>query len=176
MLQILDDGRITDSQGRTVDFKNTIIILTSNLGSQYLLEGIDSNGNITPEAQEAVLAELRRTFRPEFLNRLDETILFHPLTRENLDSIIDIMVTSLRERLADRSLSLEITPEAKELIIDRGFDPLYGARPLRRYLQSSVETLIAKTILSGDLTAGTILMIDVRDGELVCETVQDLDA
>ena len=176
LLQILDDGRITDSQGRTVDFKNTIIILTSNLGSQYLLEGIDSNGNITPEAQEAVLAELRRTFRPEFLNRLDETILFHPLTRENLDSIIDIMVTSLRERLADRSLSLEITPEAKELIIDRGFDPLYGARPLRRYLQSSVETLIAKTILSGDLTAGTILMIDVRDGELVCETVQDLDA
>jgi ATP-dependent Clp protease ATP-binding subunit ClpB len=176
LLQILDDGRITDSQGRTVDFKNTIIILTSNLGSQYLLEGIDDNGNITPEAQEAVLAELRRTFRPEFLNRLDETILFHPLTRENLDSIIDIMVTSLRERLADRSLSLEITPEAKELIIDRGFDPLYGARPLRRYLQSSVETLIAKTILSGDLTAGTILMIDVRDGELVCETVQDLDA
>ena len=176
LLQILDDGRITDSQGRTVDFKNTIIILTSNLGSQYLLEGIDSNGNITSEAQEAVLAELRRTFRPEFLNRLDETILFHPLTRENLDSIIDIMVTSLRERLADRSLSLEITPEAKELIIDRGFDPLYGARPLRRYLQSSVETLIAKTILSGDLTAGTILMIDVRDGELVCETVQDLDA
>ena len=132
LLQILDDGRITDSQGRTVDFKNTIIILTSNLGSQYLLEGIDSNGNITSEAQEAVLAELRRTFRPEFLNRLDETILFHPLTRENLDSIIDIMVTSLRERLADRSLSLEITPEAKELIIDRGFDPLYGARPLRR--------------------------------------------
>ena len=127
LLQILDDGRITDSQGRTVDFKNTIIILTSNLGSQYLLEGIDSNGNITPEAQEAVRAELRRTFRPEFLNRLDETILFHPLTRENLDSIIDIMVTSLRERLADRSLSLEITPEAKELIIDRGFDPLYGA-------------------------------------------------
>ena len=176
LLQILDDGRITDSQGRTVDFKNTIIILTSNLGSQYLLEGIDSNGNITSEAQEAVMAELRRTFRPEFLNRLDETILFHPLTRENLDSIIDIMVTSLRERLADRSLSLEITPEAKELIIDRGFDPLYGARPLRRYLQSSVETLIAKTILSGDLTAGTILMIDVRDGELVCETVQDLDA
>ena len=176
LLQILDDGRITDSQGRTVDFKNTIIILTSNLGSQYLLEGIDSNGNITPETQEAVLAELRRTFRPEFLNRLDETILFHPLTRENLDSIIDIMVTSLRERLADRSLSLEITPEAKELIIDRGFDPLYGARPLRRYLQSSVETLIAKTILSGDMPAGTILMIDVRDGELVCETVQDLDS
>ncbi|MBQ8074945.1 MAG: ATP-dependent chaperone ClpB [Oscillospiraceae bacterium] len=174
LLQILDDGRITDSQGRTVDFKNSIIILTSNLGSQYLLDGIDESGNITAEAQAAVMAELRRTFRPEFLNRLDETILFHPLTRDNLDGIIEIMVSALRERLADRSLSLEITPEAKQLIIDRGFDPLYGARPLRRYLQSSVETLIAKTILSGDLASGTILVIDVRDGELVCETVRDL--
>ena len=174
LLQILDDGRITDSQGRTVDFKNTIIILTSNLGSQYLLDGIDESGNITAEAQAAVMAELRRTFRPEFLNRLDETILFHPLTRDNLDGIIEIMVSALRERLADRSLSLDITPEAKQLIIDRGFDPLYGARPLRRYLQSSVETLIAKTILSGDLASGTILVIDVRDGELVCETVRDL--
>ena len=175
LLQILDDGRITDSQGRTVDFKNTIIILTSNLGSQYLLDGIDESGNITAEAQSAVTAELRRTFRPEFLNRLDETILFHPLTRDNLDGIIEIMVSALRERLADRSLSLEITPEAKQLIIDRGFDPLYGARPLRRYLQSSVETLIAKTILSGDLASGTILVVDVRDGELVCETVRDLE-
>ena len=174
LLQILDDGRITDSQGRTVDFKNTIIILTSNLGSQYLLDGIDSNGEITPEAKEAVMAELRRTFRPEFLNRLDETILFRPLTKENLDGIIDIMVSDLRKRLAQRSLELEITPEAKELIIDRGFDPLYGARPLRRYLQSSVETLIARTILSGDLSAGSILVVDVRDGELVCETVSDL--
>ena len=174
LLQILDDGRITDSQGRTVDFKNTIIILTSNLGSQYLLDGIDADGNITPEAKEAVVAELRRTFRPEFLNRLDETILFRPLTKENLDGIIDIMVSDLRKRLAQRSLELEITPEAKELIIDRGFDPLYGARPLRRYLQSSVETLIARTILSGDLSAGSILVVDVRDGELVCETVSDL--
>ena len=174
LLQILDDGRITDSQGRTVDFKNTIIILTSNLGSQYLLDGIDANGEIAPEAKEAVMAELRRTFRPEFLNRLDETILFRPLTKENLDGIIDIMVSDLRKRLAQRSLELEITPEAKELIIDRGFDPLYGARPLRRYLQSSVETLIARTILSGDLSAGSILVVDVRDGELVCETVSDL--
>ena len=174
LLQILDDGRITDSQGRTVDFKNTIIILTSNLGSQYLLEGIDENGNISPEAEQAVMAEFKRTFRPEFLNRLDELIIFHPLTKENLNGIIDIMLTSLRERLAERSLSLEITPEAKELIIDRGFDPLYGARPLRRYLQSSVETLIAKTILSGDLASGSILVIDVRDGEIVCETVHDL--
>ena len=174
LLQILDDGRITDSQGRTVDFKNTIIILTSNLGSQYLLDGIDENGEITPEAKAAVMTDLRRTFRPEFLNRLDETILFRPLTKDNLDSIIDIMVSALRERLAQRSLELEITPEAKELIIDRGFDPLYGARPLRRYLQSSVETLIARTILSGDLSAGSILVVDVRDGELVCETVSDM--
>ena len=174
LLQILDDGRITDSQGRTVDFKNTIIILTSNLGSQYLLDGIDENGEITPDAKAAVMADLRRTFRPEFLNRLDETILFRPLTKDNLDSIIDIMVSALRERLAQRSLELEITPEAKELIIDRGFDPLYGARPLRRYLQSSVETLIARTILSGDLSAGSILVVDVRDGELVCETVSDM--
>ena len=175
LLQILDDGRITDSQGRTVDFKNTIIILTSNLGSQYLLEGIDASGEIKPEAQNAVMAELKRSFRPEFLNRLDETILFRPLTKENLDGIIDIMVSALRERLAQRSLELEITPEAKELIIDRGFDPLYGARPLRRYLQSSVETLIARTILSGDLSAGSILVVDVRDDELVCEIVSNIN-
>ena len=174
LLQILDDGRITDSQGRTVDFKNTIIILTSNLGSQILLEGIDENGNITPEAQSAVMAELKRAFRPEFLNRLDETIFFRPLTRDDLNGIIDLLVASLCKRLQEQSLSLEITPEAKSLIIDRGYDPLYGARPLRRVLQSSVETLIAKTILSGDLSAGTILVIDERDGELVCETVQDL--
>ncbi len=174
LLQILDDGRITDSQGRTVDFKNTIIILTSNLGSQYLLDGIDESGNISEAAQSAVMAELHRTFRPEFLNRLDETILFRPLTRDDLSGIIDILVSDLRKRLADRSLSLEITPEAREYIIDHGFDPLYGARPLRRYLQSAVETLIARTILSGDLSAGSILVIEIRDGSLVCETVQDL--
>ena len=168
LLQILDDGRITDSQGRTVDFKNTIIILTSNLGSQYLLEGIEPDGSISQQAQEAVMAELRRSFRPEFLNRLDETILFHPLTKENLDGIIDIMVASLRKRLEERSLSLAITDAAKTLIIDRGFDPLYGARPLRRYLQSSVETLIARRILSGDLSAGATLTVDVENGELVC--------
>ena len=168
LLQILDDGRITDSQGRTVDFKNTIIILTSNLGSQYLLEGIDENGHISEEAREAVMAELRRSFRPEFLNRLDETIMFHPLTRDNLDGIIDIMVSSLRKRLEEKSLKLEITDAAKKLIIDRGFDPLYGARPLRRYLQSNVETLIARTILSGDLSAGSTLTIDVANNDLIC--------
>ena len=168
LLQILDDGRITDSQGRTVDFKNTIIILTSNLGSTYLLEGIGPDGSITPEAQEAVMAELRRSFRPEFLNRLDETILFRPLTRENLTGIIDILVEGLRSRLADKNLKLEITDEAKRLIIQRGYDPLYGARPLRRYLQSSVETLLARTILRGDLRSGDTITVDVQDDELVC--------
>ena len=168
LLQILDDGRITDSQGRTVDFKNTIIILTSNLGSQYLLDGIEPDGSISEEAQEAVMAELKRSFRPEFLNRLDETILFRPLTKDNLNGIIDIMVASLRKRLADRGLGLELTDEAKSLIIERGFDPLYGARPLRRYLQSSVETLIARRILSGEVAPDSTIVVDVEDGELVC--------
>ena len=167
LLQILDDGRITDSQGRTVDFKNTIIILTSNLGSQYLLDGIDEYGNITDAAQNAVMAELRRSFRPEFLNRLDETIMFHPLTRDDLGGIIDIMIAGLRARLADRSLSLELTESAKQLIIERGFDPLYGARPLRRYLQSSVETLLARTILSGNIAAGDTVTVDAVNGQLV---------
>ena len=168
LLQILDDGRITDSQGRTVDFKNTIIILTSNLGSQYLLDGIGPDGSITEEARAAVDMELHRAFRPEFLNRLDETIMFRPLTRENLNGIIDIMVEGLRKRLADKELGLELTDAAKSLIIERGYDPLYGARPLRRYLQSSVETLIARTILSGDISAGTVITVDEKDGELVC--------
>ena len=166
LLQILDDGRITDSQGRTVDFKNTIIILTSNLGSQYLLDGIDENGEISEAAREAVSRELHRAFRPEFLNRLDETILFHPLTKENLGGIVEIMLSSLRARLAERSLKLELTDAAKALVIERGFDPLYGARPLRRYLQSSVETLLARRILSGDLAAGTTLTVDAENGEL----------
>ena len=168
LLQILDDGRITDSQGRTVDFKNTIIILTSNLGSQYLLDGIDIDGRISQSAQEAVMAELRRSFRPEFLNRLDETIMFHPLTKDNLTGIIDIMVSSLRKRISDRGLELVITDQAKEFIIQRGYDPLYGARPLRRYLQSSVETLIARRILGGDLSTGSTITVDVQGGDLVC--------
>jgi len=168
LLQILDDGRITDSQGRTVDFKNTIIILTSNLGSSYLLDGIEPDGSISEDAQAAVMAELKRSFRPEFLNRLDETILFRPLTKDNLNGIIDIMVASLRKRLADRGLGLELTDEAKALIIERGFDPLYGARPLRRYLQSSVETLIARRILSGEVAPDSTIVVDAEDGELVC--------
>lgn len=168
LLQILDDGRITDSQGRTVDFKNTIIILTSNLGSQYLLDGIDGAGGISEDAQRAVREELRRAFRPEFLNRLDEIIMFRPLTPENLRGIIDILTEGLKKRLADKTVSLEISGAAKDLIIERGYDPLYGARPLKRYLQSSAETLIAKKLLSGDVSAGSVLKLDVRDGEIVC--------
>ena len=166
LLQILDDGRITDSQGRTVDFKNTIIILTSNLGSQYLLDGIEPDGRISDEAKSAVNTELRRAFRPEFLNRLDETILFHPLTRDDLNSVIDIMLGSLRKRLAARSLGLTLTDAAKQLIIERGYDPLFGARPLRRYLQSSVETLIARRILSDALAPDSTITVDVSDGQL----------
>jgi ATP-dependent Clp protease ATP-binding subunit ClpB len=169
LLQILDDGRITDSQGRTVDFKNTIIILTSNLGSQYLLDGIKPDGTISDEAQNAVMGELRRSFRPEFLNRLDEIIMFRPLTKENLSGIIDNLVEALRQRLADKTLKLEITQSAKDLVIEQGFDPVYGARPLKRFLQSRVETLIARTILSGDLAAGSTIVVDVENGELVCK-------
>ena len=166
LLQILDDGRITDSQGRTVDFKNTIIILTSNLGSQYLLDGISAEGEITDEARNAVMTELKRSFRPEFLNRLDEIIMFRPLTKENLNGIITNLSAALSARLSDRGIALEITSAARDLIIDRGYDPLYGARPLRRYLQSSVETLIARTILSGIVSSGNTIVIDAPSGEL----------
>ena len=169
LLQILDDGRITDSQGRTVDFKNTIIIMTSNLGSQYLLDGIDDDGNITEDAKNSVFGELRRQFRPEFLNRLDEIICFKPLTKTELNGIIDSLTQSLKKRLADKTLGLEITDAAKQLIIEHGFDPVFGARPLKRYLQASVETLIAKTILSGEMEAGHVITIDVENGELVCK-------
>ena len=167
LLQVLDDGRITDSQGRTVDFKNTVIILTSNLGSQYLLDGIGSDGEISEEARGAVTELLRSTFRPEFLNRLDEIVFYKPLTRENISAIIDLLIADLRARLAEKSLSLEITPAARELIADNGYDPVYGARPLKRYLQSKAETLLAKVILSRDLHAGDVLTLDVgADGGL----------
>ena len=168
LLQILDDGRITDSQGRTVDFKNTIIILTSNLGSSELLDGIQPDGSISESARTAVMGELRRAFRPEFLNRLDEIIMFKPLTKENLSGIIDILMEGLKKRLADKTLRLEVTDAAKSLIIERGFDPIYGARPLKRYLQSAAETLIAKEILRGDLAAGSTLVLDAENGELSC--------
>ena len=168
LLQILDDGRITDSQGRTVDFKNTIIILTSNLGSAELLDGIQPDGSIAESARNAVMGELRRAFRPEFLNRLDEIILFKPLTKENLNGIIEILMQGLRKRMADKTLKLDVTDAAKSLIIERGFDPIYSARPLKRYLQSAAETLIAKEILRGDLPAGSTLVLDAENGELTC--------
>ena len=170
LLQVLDDGRITDSQGRTVDFKNTILIMTSNIGSPYLLDGIDENGDIKPDAQELVMNDLRGHFRPEFLNRLDEIIMFKPLTKDNIGGIVDLMVRELSNRLADQELSLELTDAARTQVIENGYDPVYGARPLKRYLQNYVETLAAKKILSGDVHAGDTLVLDVRDGEFVINT------
>ena len=161
LLQVLDDGRITDSQGRTVDFKNTIIILTSNIGSQYLLEGIDENGNIREEARDAVMGELRAHFRPEFLNRLDEMILFKPLTKDNISRIVDLCVADVNKRLADRELKLRLTDAAKVFITDHGYDPVYGARPLKRYLQKNVETLAARIILADGVGEGSVIVIDV---------------
>ena len=160
LLQVLDDGRITDSQGKTVDFKNTILIMTSNIGSSYLLEGIDENGNIRKEAEDAVMADLRAHFRPEFLNRLDETILFKPLTRDNIGNIVDLMLADVNKRLEDREVSIELTDAAKKFVADNGYDPVYGARPLKRYLQKNVETLAARVILGGDLKAGDTILID----------------
>ena len=162
LLQVLDDGRITDSQGRTVDFKNTIIILTSNLGSQELLNGIQPDGSISDSAREAVEAELRKSFRPEFLNRLDEIIMFHPLTKDNIGHIVGLLMRRLNDRLAERELKVELTPEAKLYIIDHGFDPVYGARPLRRFLQKHVETLAARIILEGKANKGDTIMIDKK--------------
>ena len=170
LLQVLDDGRITDSQGRTVDFKNTILIMTSNIGSPYLLDGIDENGDIKPDAQEQVMNDLRGHFRPEFLNRLDEIIMFKPLTKDNIGGIVDLMVRELSDRLADQELSLELTDAARTQVIENGYDPVYGARPLKRYLQNYVETLAAKKILSGDVHAGDTLVLDVKDGEFVINT------
>ena len=170
LLQVLDDGRITDSQGRTVDFKNTILIMTSNIGSPYLLDGIDENGDIKPDAQEQVMNDLRGHFRPEFLNRLDEIIMFKPLTKDDIGGIVDLMVKELSNRLADQELSLELTDAARTQVIENGYDPVYGARPLKRYLQNYVETLAAKKILSGDVHAGDILVLDVKDGEFVINT------
>ena len=170
LLQVLDDGRITDSQGRAVDFKNTILIMTSNIGSPYLLDGIDEKGDIKPEAQEQVMGDLRGHFRPEFLNRLDEIIMFKPLTKNNIGKIVDLMVKELSDRLADQELSLELTDAAKQMVVDNGYDPVYGARPLKRYLQNYVETLTAKKILSGDVHAGDTIVLDVKDGEFTVST------
>ena len=165
LLQVLDDGRITDSQGRTVDFKNTIIILTSNLGSSYLLDGIDENGEISEDAKEKVSQLLKQSFRPEFLNRLDEIVYYKPLTKENITKIIDLLIVDLAERLKDKQLKLEITPLAKDLIIENGYDPVYGARPLKRYLQSKIETMIARTMLENDLQAGNTIEIGAKNGD-----------
>ena len=166
LLQVLDDGRITDSQGRTVDFKNTIIILTSNLGSQYLLDGIDENGNITDDAKAKVNTVLHQTFRPEFLNRLDEIVFYKPLTRDNISHIVDLLTAGLAKRLEEKNLKLTITPAAKELIIDESFDPVFGARPMKRYIQSHLETLIARALLAGDFSDGATITVDNVDGEL----------
>lgn len=167
LLQVLDDGRITDSQGRTVDFKNTILIMTSNIGSPYLLDGIDEKGEIKPEAEEMVMNDLRGHFRPEFLNRLDEIIMFKPLTKDNIGMIVDLMVQELDRRLSDQELSLELTDSARSHVIEEGYDPVYGARPLKRYLQKYVETLAARKILSGDVHAGDTLVLDVQDGNFI---------
>ena len=166
LLQVLDDGRITDSQGRTVDFKNTIIIMTSNLGSAHLLEGIDDNGDINPECEEAVMNELRGHFRPEFLNRLDEIIMFKPLTKGNIGNIINLLIADLNKRLSDREITVELTDAAKQYIVDNGYDPVYGARPLKRFLQKHVETLSAKLILADEVREGDTILIDVEGDHL----------
>ncbi len=176
LLQVLDDGRITDSQGRTVDFKNTIIILTSNIGSVHMLDGIDENGNFSQECENAVMSELRASFRPEFLNRLDEIIMFKPLTKDNITGIIDLMVADLNKRLADREVNIRLTDAAKDFIVENGYDPAYGARPLRRYLQKTVETLSAKLILSGNVDTGDEIVIDVDPAEgLVARTEKPVE-
>lgn len=169
LLQVLDDGRITDSKGKTVDFKNTILIMTSNIGSSYLLEGIDEDGNIKPEAQDMVMNDLKNQFRPEFLNRLDETIMFKPLTKANITNIIDLLVKDLNRRLADKELSVELTSAAKNYVADHGYEPMYGARPLKRYLQKSVETLAARLILSDGVDAEDTILIDVENDQLIAK-------
>ena len=169
LLQVLDDGRITDSQGRVVDFKNTIIILTSKIGASFLLDGIKEDGTISEDAEEAVSGLLKNHFRPEFLNRLDEIIMFKPLTKDNISGIVDLIMKSLNERLADRELSVELSPEAEAFIVEDGFDPAYGARPLKRYIQKTVETLTAKLILSGNVSTGDTIVITLNDGELEAE-------
>ena len=166
LLQVLDDGRVTDSQGKTVDFKNTIIIMTSNIGSSYLLDGINESGEISEEARSMVMNDLRNHFRPEFLNRLDETIMFKPLTKENITSIIDLLVKDLNRRLEDKELAVELTQAAKEYVADHGYEPMYGARPLKRYLQKNVETLAARLILGDGVRAEDTILIDVENGAL----------
>lgn len=166
LLQVLDDGRITDSQGRTVDFKNTILIMTSNIGSTYLLDGIDENGEIKEESETLVMNDLRAHFRPEFLNRLDEIIMFKPLTKKDIYEIVELLIQDLNKRLQDSQVKIELTEAAKQFVVDGGYEPMYGARPLKRFLQKNVETLAAKLILSGEIGAEDTILIDVEDGAL----------
>ena len=166
LLQVLDDGRLTDAQGRTVDFRNTVIIMTSNIGSQYLLEGVTPAGEIKPEARDLVMAELRRHFRPEFLNRVDDIVLFKPLTQAEIERIVDLMLDDLRGRLAERRMTLEVTEEARRFIAEQGFDPVYGARPLRRFIAREVETRIGRALLAGEVREGATIRVDVAGGEL----------
>jgi ATP-dependent Clp protease ATP-binding subunit ClpB len=174
LLQVLDDGRITDSQGRTVDFKNTILIMTSNIGSSYLLDGIDEKGNIMPESEKMVMNELRAHFRPEFLNRLDETIMFKPLTKKDVGQIVDLLVKDVNKRLVEREVSIELTDVAKDFVVEGGYEPMYGARPLKRYLQKHVETLAARLILEGNVGRGSVIVIDVEDDQLIGRVKEEI--
>jgi len=173
LLQVLDDGRITDSHGRTVDFKNTVIILTSNIGSQYLIEGMDAIGNLEPEATRKVMEELRASFRPEFLNRLDEIVMYKPLTMPEISQIMDLMLHEISRRVEDKGITLKLSPEARDLIVREGYNPIYGARPLRRYLQGTLETLLARGIIAGEVDMNKEVTFVVKDGALDME-VSDL--
>jgi ATP-dependent Clp protease ATP-binding subunit ClpB len=166
LLQVLDDGRLTDAQGRTVDFRNTVVIMTSNIGSQYLLEGITPAGEIKPEAREMVTAELRRHFRPEFLNRVDDVVLFKPLTLTEIEKVVDLMLDDVRSRLSERNMTIEVSEEALEFIAEQGFDPVYGARPLRRFISHELETRIGRALIGGDVRDGATIRIELADGEL----------
>jgi len=170
LLQILDDGRLTDSQGRTVDFKNTVIIMTSNIGSQYLLEGISARGEITESARNLVMRDLRGHFRPEFLNRVDEIVLFKPLSLDEITKIVDLLLADVRHRLVERGITLEVSKEAEELIAKSGYDPVYGARPLKRFIQRELETRVGRAIIAGELHSGAVVRVGVRDGALAVET------
>ena len=171
LLQVLDDGRITDSQGRTIDFKNTIIILTSNIGSRYLLEGVSESGEISSECEAMVMDELRASFRPEFINRLDEIIMFKPLTKENISDIINLMIADVNKRLKERDITIQVTQGAKDYIVQRAYDPVYGARPLKRYLQKNVETLSARLILSDQASSGDTIIIDQGEDGLTARVM-----
>jgi ATP-dependent Clp protease ATP-binding subunit ClpB len=166
LLQVLDDGRLTDAQGRTVDFRNTVVIMTSNIGSMYLIEGATSDGEIKPDARERVMADMRSHFRPEFLNRLDDIVLFKPLTEPEIERIVDLMVSDLRARLAERQIAVEITEDARRYIATQGYDPVYGARPLRRFIAREVETRIGRALLSGDAGPGAVIRVSYADGQL----------